>query len=88
VSKHIFQRTRNSIHKYGTTICHDGWDNVTQCPLLNITFGCSSGDVFVHAIDTIGEHNDAQYICNALVGYIESIGMDNIVQVMFRACEM
>jgi hypothetical protein len=78
----------NSIHNYGTTICYDGWDNVTQCPLLNIIFGCSSGDAFVCAIDTIGECNDAQYICNALVGYIESVGVDNIVQIMLQACMM
>jgi hypothetical protein len=28
VSKQVTERTWNSIHKYGTTICYDGWDNV------------------------------------------------------------
>jgi hypothetical protein len=27
------------------------------------------------------EHKDAHYLCNALVGYIETVGMDNIIQI-------
>jgi hypothetical protein len=27
------------------------------------------------------EHKDVHYVCNALDGYIETIGMDNIVQI-------
>jgi hypothetical protein len=27
---------QNSIHKYGTTISSDGWDNITWRPLLNV----------------------------------------------------
>ncbi len=37
-------------------------------------FACPNGDVFIDAIDITKEHNDAQYICHALVGYIESVG--------------
>jgi hypothetical protein len=37
-------------------------------------FVCPNGDVFVDVIDITREHNDAQYICYALVGYIESVG--------------
>ncbi len=69
------------IHKYGTTICFNGWDNVTQHPLLNIMFACPSGYVFIGSIDTTGERKDAHYICNALGGYIKTIGVDNIVQI-------
>jgi hypothetical protein len=36
-------------------------------------------DVFIGAIDTTWEHKDAQYIHNALVWYIESVGVENIV---------
>jgi hypothetical protein len=28
VSKQVTKRTWDSIHKYGATICYDGWDNV------------------------------------------------------------
>ncbi len=69
------------IHKYGATICSNGWDNVTWHPLLNVVFACPSGDVFIGSIDTTMEWKDAQYICNALGGYIETIRVSNIVQI-------
>jgi hypothetical protein len=81
VSKQVTKRTRNLIHKYGITIYSNGWDNVAQCPLLNVMLICPSGDVFIGSIDTIGEQKDAHYICNALGGYIETIGIDKIVQI-------
>jgi hypothetical protein len=40
-----------------------------------------NGDVFISSIDIIGERNDTHYICNALAGYIKTIGIDNIVQI-------
>jgi hypothetical protein len=42
---------------------------------------CPSGNVFMGSIDSIGEWKDAHYICNALVGYIGTIGVYNIVQI-------
>jgi hypothetical protein len=33
----------------------------------------SNGDIFIGAIDIRREHKDAQYIYNALVGYIEYV---------------
>ncbi len=44
-------------------------------------FICPSGDVFIGSIDTTKERKDAHYIWNALGGYIETIGVDNIVQI-------
>jgi hypothetical protein len=44
-------------------------------------FACPCGNVFIGSINTIGEQKDAHYICNVLVGYIETIGVDNIVQI-------
>jgi hypothetical protein len=81
VSKQVTERTQNSIHKYGITIYFNGWDNVAQCPLLNVMLTCPSGDVFIGSIDITREQKDALYICNALSGYIETIGIDNIVQI-------
>jgi hypothetical protein len=69
------------IHKYGATICFNGWDNVAWHPLLNVMFVCPSGNVFIGFIDTIREQKDAHYICNALGGYIETIGINNVVQI-------
>jgi hypothetical protein len=81
VSKHISKTMWNSIHKYGVTTYYDGWDNDAWCILLNVIFPSPNGNVFIGTIDKIRERKDAQYICNALVGYIESIGIDNIVQI-------
>jgi hypothetical protein len=44
-------------------------------------FVCLNGNVFIGSINTTWEWKDAHYICNALVGYIETIGVDNIVQI-------
>jgi hypothetical protein len=52
VSKHVITRIWNSIHKYGTTICSNGWDNTTRHPLLNIMFAYLSGNGFKGSIDT------------------------------------
>jgi len=75
------------VHKYGITICSNGWDNVAQCPLLNVMFICLSGDVFIGSIDTTREQKDAYYICNALVDTpkpLESTTLYKFVQTMFR----
>jgi hypothetical protein len=44
-------------------------------------FACSNGDVFIGSIYTIGDQKHAHYICNALGGYNETIGVDNIVEI-------
>jgi len=38
-------------------------------------------NVFIGSIETIGEKKDVHYICNVMVGYIETIRVDNIVQI-------
>jgi hypothetical protein len=58
---------QNSIHKYGVTVYSNGWDNVARHPLLNVMFACPNGDVFLGAINTLGECKDAHYIYDALV---------------------
>ncbi len=71
----------NSIHKYGVTICSDGWDNINNHLLLNIMFVCSNQDLFLETINIIGDQKDAQYICNAMVEYIQNVGVENVVQI-------
>jgi hypothetical protein len=45
--KLFVKKTQNSIHKYGMTICSNGWDNVIRHPLLNMMFVYLNGDVVV-----------------------------------------
>jgi hypothetical protein len=58
----------------------DGWNNVAKHPMLNMIFNCCNGDVFLGVIN-MRDHNDAHYICNALVGYIKIVRMDKIIQI-------
>jgi hypothetical protein len=58
-----------------------GWENIAPHPLLNVMLACPSDNVFIGSIDTTREKKDGHYICNALGGYIETIGVDNIVQI-------
>jgi hypothetical protein len=62
----VTKRTWSSIHKYGATICFDGWDKVAWRPLLNVMFACPSGDVFIGCINSTMEWKDAHYIYNSL----------------------
>jgi hypothetical protein len=81
VSIQVTERTQNVSHKCGTTICSNGCNNFAQHPLLNVMFAYPNGNVFIGSIDTIGERKDVYYICNALGGYIKTIGVNNIVQI-------
>jgi hypothetical protein len=49
--------------------------------LLNVMFAYPISNVFIGSIDTIRELKEAWCICNALGGYIETIRVDNIVQI-------
>jgi hypothetical protein len=40
-------------------------------------FACPNGGVFIGSIHTTKGQKDAHYICNALVGYIETFGVNN-----------
>jgi len=81
VFKQVIKRIQNLNHKYGTIICIDGWDNIAWHPLLNVIIACLDGDVFIGSISTIMEWKHAHYICNAFAKYIETIGVNNIVQI-------
>ncbi len=74
-------KIKNSIHKYGVIICLDEWDNINNCPLLNIILVYPNRNFFLKTINTIEDWKDAQYICNALVEYIQNMAMDKFVQI-------
>jgi hypothetical protein len=71
----------DSLHKYGVTLCADGWDNVQNRPLLNIIQIGTRGDLFLGTIDTIGEHKDAQYIAEQISTFVAKVGSHNVVQI-------
>jgi hypothetical protein len=71
----------DSLHKYGVTLCADGWDNVQSRPLLNIIQTGTRGDLFLGTIDTTGEHKDAQYIAEQINTFVAKVGSHNVVQI-------
>jgi hypothetical protein len=77
----ISEKTRGPIHKYGVTICSDGWDNVTHRPLMNVMLACTSGEIFLGSVDMTGERKDAIYVASRVKDYIEAVGGQNVVQV-------
>jgi hypothetical protein len=89
VSKQVITRTWNSIHKYGVTICSNGWDNISQHPLLNVMFAYLSGNVFKGSIDTTREWNDMPitYVMHWLdtLKPLERTTLYKFVQIMLRA---
>jgi hypothetical protein len=44
-------------------------------------FASPNGDVFIGSNHTTRGSKDAHYICNPLVGYIKTLGVNNIVQI-------
>lgn len=81
VKELVEKKTNVDIAKYGATICSDGWDNVTNRPLMNVMLVCPMGDVFLGSIDTTGSKKCKTYIADTLKTFIEKVGPLNVVQV-------
>ncbi|KAH9326345.1 hypothetical protein KI387_006523 [Taxus chinensis] len=66
----------------GVSIISEGWKNVQNRHLINVVAVCPKGAMFLKAIDCEGEVKDAQFIANILIEAIESVGPQNVVQVI------
>lgn len=60
----------------GVTICSSGWDNVTSRPLINVMMACTSGEVFLHSVNTTGKRKDANYGTKCMIDYIVVVGAE------------
>lgn len=81
ITKQVEEKTRDSLRKYGGTICTDGWSDVTNKPLLKVMLVCPAGDQFLGSIDTSGEVKDAKYMCQEMMTFVDKVGKEKIVQV-------
>lgn len=66
----------------GATLVSDGWTNVQNRAIINFLLVTPDGAMFVDGVDTTGQIKDADFIAIELTKRIESIGSDNIVQVV------
>ena len=81
LDKQVKEKLGNSIDKYGVTLCHDGWDNVQNRPLLNMVQCGTKGDDFLGTIDTTGNHKDHTYVAMQILSFVQKAGADNVVQI-------
>jgi hypothetical protein len=80
VEAEVKKATKQSIEVYATTICTDGWDNVTRRPLMNVMLSCPAGDIFLGSIDMTGNKKTKAYIATELK-FIEDIGPRFVTQI-------
>jgi hypothetical protein len=66
----------------GATLISDGWTNVQNRPIINYLAVTPDGAMFIDGNDTSGEHKDAKFIAAEIRRNIESLGAENIVQVV------
>jgi len=66
----------------GGTLTSDGWSNIQNRPVINCLLVTGDGAMFIDAVDTSGEVKDAAFIADELARNINSVGLDNIVQVV------
>lgn len=66
----------------GGTLVSDGWTNVQNRPIINFLVVTADGAMFVDGVDTSGQVKDADFIAEELGKRIESLGPENVVQVV------
>ena len=66
----------------GVSIISDGWKDCRNRPLINVIVVCPKGAMFLKAVDCEGQVKDAEFISRILIDAIESVGPDNVVQVV------
>jgi hypothetical protein len=73
---------RESWIQSGVSIVSDGWKDCKNRPLINVIAVSPKGSMFLRAVDCEGEVKDAEFISRILIDSIESVGPDNVVQVI------
>eukprot|EP00253_Pinus_taeda_P007358 PITA_07358 len=76
------QSIRDTWAETGVSIISDGWRDQRNRPLINVIAICPQGAMFLKAIDCSGVEKDATFISTILIDAIESVGSQNVVQVI------
>ena len=72
---------------YGCTVASDGWSDAQQRPIINFMVITREAAVFSKSIDCSdhmaeGGRKDAQYLAEAIISEIKSVGPENVIQVI------
>jgi hypothetical protein len=76
------QSIRETWAETGVSIVSDGWRDQRNRPLINVIAICLQGTMFLKDIDCSGVEKDATFISTILIDAIESVGPQNVVQVI------
>jgi len=76
------QSIRDTWAETGVSIVSDGWRDQRNRPLINVIAICPQGAMFLKAVDCSGIEKDAAFISSILIDAIESVGPQNVVQVI------
>jgi hypothetical protein len=76
------QSIRETWAETGVSIVSDGWRDQRNHPLINVIAICLQGTMFLKDIDCSGVEKDATFISTILIDAIESVGPQNVVQVI------
>ena len=76
------QAIRDTWVSTGVSIVSDGWRDQRNRPLINVIAICPQGAMFLKAVDCSGIEKDASFISSILIDAIESVGPQNVVQVI------
>ena len=80
--ENLLKPIRDSWIQTGLSIVSDGWKDCKNRPLINVIAVCPKGAMFLRAVDCEGQVKDADFIARLLIESIESVGVDNVVQVI------
>jgi hypothetical protein len=81
IKEELVNLMRN-LAKVGCTITSDGWSDARSRPLINFLQVCEGGAHFLKALNTSSETKTAAYLAAQLSELIDSIGPENVVQVV------
>jgi len=66
----------------GVNIVFDGWIDATCHPLINFMVSSLNGPVLLKVADALGKYNDAQYMGELFIKFIEDVGVDSHVKII------
>ena len=66
----------------GCTLMCDGWTGTTRKAMINFLVYCTEGTIFLRSVDASNKLKNADYLCGLMDEMIETIGEENVVQVV------
>ena len=80
---HIRSTVMNDLQAAGAkTIVSDGWNDVTNRPIINYILVCPKGEAFLDSTDTSGQERTSNFIADEIEKQLQAVGPQNVMQVL------